>query len=80
MKEDEKGRPIYKRKEPTSDGGAVYLYHIHHSKKWRVGPNHEGKEAFNCWLYITSKGKFEDISMSINVNFIDLDSSNTTSS
>merc|ERR1712019_210240 len=55
LKEDEKGRPIYKRKEPTSDGGAVYLYHIHHSKKWRVGPNHEGKEAFNCWLYITSK-------------------------
>merc|ERR1712176_1592407 len=43
LKEDEKGRPIYKRKQPTSDGGAVYLYHIHHSKKWTVGPNHEGK-------------------------------------
>jgi len=55
LKEDTMGRPIYKRKEPTSDGGAVYLYHIHHSKKWRVGPNHDGPAAYNCWLYITSK-------------------------
>merc|ERR1739838_840891 len=55
FKEDAMGRPIYKRKEPTSDGGAVYLYHIHHSKKWRVGSNHEGQDAYNCWLYITSK-------------------------
>merc|ERR1712242_177574 len=44
FKEDSMGRPIYKRKQPTSDGGAVYLYHIHHSKKWRVGPNHEGQD------------------------------------
>merc|ERR1712153_189776 len=55
LKEDTMERPIYKRKEPTSDGGAVYLYHIHHSKKWRVGPNHDGPAAYNCWLYITSK-------------------------
>merc|ERR1712176_49926 len=54
-KEDSMGRPIYKRKELTSDGGVVYLYHIHHSKKWRVGPVCEGQDAYNCWLYITSK-------------------------
>merc|ERR1712193_209716 len=55
FKEDPMGRPIYKRKELTSDGGEVYLYHIHQSKKWRVGPTCEGREAYNCWLYITSK-------------------------
>merc|ERR1712193_7180 len=55
FKEDPMGRPIYKRKELTSDGGEVYLYHIHQSKKWRVGPTCEGREAYNCWLYIPSK-------------------------
>ena len=56
MKEDSVGRPIYKRKEPTSQGKQVYLYHIHQTKKWRIGPSHEGAEAHNCWLFITSKG------------------------
>ena len=56
MKEDSVGRPIYKRKEPTSQGKQVYLYHIHQTKKWRIGPAHEGAEAHNCWLFITSKG------------------------
>lgn len=55
MKEDSVGRPIYKRKEPTSQGKQVYLYHIHQTKKWRIGPAHEGAEAHNCWLFITSK-------------------------
>ena len=57
MKEDSVGRPIYKRKQPTSQGKQVYLYHIHQTKKWRIGPAHEGAEAHNCWLFITSKGK-----------------------
>ena len=60
MKEDSVGRPIYKRKEPTSQGKQVYLYHIHQTKKWRIGPAHEGAEAHNCWLFITSKGDFLD--------------------
>jgi len=55
MKEDSVGRPIYKRKSPTSQGKQVYLYHIHQTKKWRIGPAHEGAEAHNCWLFITSK-------------------------
>lgn len=55
MKEDSVGRPIYKRKQPTSQGKQVYLYHIHQTKKWRIGPAHEGAEAHNCWLFITSK-------------------------
>jgi len=55
MKEDSVGRPIYKRKTPTSQGKQVYLYHIHQTKKWRIGPAHEGAEAHNCWLFITSK-------------------------
>ena len=59
MKEDSVGRPIYKRKQPTSQGKQVYLYHIHQTKKWRIGPAHEGAEAHNCWLFITSKGKVE---------------------
>ena len=59
MKEDSVGRPIYKRKEPTSQGKQVYLYHIHQTKKWRIGPAHEGAEAHNCWLFITSKGKIQ---------------------
>ena len=59
MKEDSVGRPIYKRKEPTSQGKQVYLYHIHQTKKWRIGPAHEGAEAHNCWLFITSKGKIK---------------------
>lgn len=61
MKEDSVGRPIYKRKEPTSQGKQVYLYHIHQTKKWRIGPAHEGAEAHNCWLFITSKGEISDI-------------------
>ena len=59
MKEDSVGRPIYKRKQPTSQGKQVYLYHIHQTKKWRIGPAHEGAEAHNCWLFITSKGKIQ---------------------
>ena len=59
MKEDSVGRPIYKRKEPTSQGKQVYLYHIHQTKKWRIGPAHEGAEAHNCWLFITSKGNLK---------------------
>lgn len=56
MKEDSVGRPIYKRADSTDlDGRNVYLYHIHKSKKWRVGPAYELPEALNCWLFITTK-------------------------
>ena len=67
MKEDSVGRPIYKRKEPTSQGKQVYLYHIHQTKKWRIGPAHEGAEAHNCWLFITSKGNLKAYIPSKNV-------------
>ena len=57
MKEDSVGRPIYKRAGATDlDGRNVYLYHIHKSKKWRVGPAYELPQALNCWLFITTKG------------------------
>ena len=69
MKEDSVGRPIYKRKQPTSQGKQVYLYHIHQTKKWRIGPAHEGAEAHNCWLFITSKGKIQYENNHISADF-----------
>lgn len=50
--EDQYGRPIYVRENVTSSGKQVYLYHIHESKKWRVGPSETGT---TCWLFVTSK-------------------------
>lgn len=50
--EDRYGRPIYMRKDLTSSKKSVYLYHLHESKKWRVGPDDKNT---TCWLFITSK-------------------------
>jgi len=52
MEEDRYGRPIYVRNESTNSGKSVFLYHIHESKKWRIGPKQTGT---TCWLFITSK-------------------------
>lgn len=51
-REDKFGRPIYKRTQLTNTGKTVYLYHIHQSKKWRVGPE---STSSTCWLFVTSK-------------------------
>lgn len=50
--EDQYGRPVYVRDQVTSSSKKVYLYHIHESKKWRVGPSETGT---TCWLFVTSK-------------------------
>merc|ERR1712048_184333 len=50
--EDQYGRPVYVRTEETNSGKKVYLYHIHNTKKWRIGPD---QTSSTCWLFITSK-------------------------